>query len=77
MRTIFVRVADEASPSYALVARRANHVGDLQHRQRAPRLHRRPLEFGPGENARCKTIRLLGPKEATARQRMNAVERIP
>jgi hypothetical protein len=35
------------------------------------------LEFGVGDNVRCKVVRLLGPGESKARQRMIAVERIP
>jgi len=34
------------------------------------------LEFGAGDSVRCKTIRLRGPSEPEARQRMIAVERI-
>ena len=35
------------------------------------------LEFGAGDNVRCKTVRLLGPGDSEARQRMAAVERVP
>jgi hypothetical protein len=34
------------------------------------------LEFGAGDNVRCKTTRLRGPGESTPRQQMIAVERI-
>jgi hypothetical protein len=34
------------------------------------------LEFGAGDSVRCKIIRLRGPGESEARQRMIAVERI-
>jgi hypothetical protein len=34
------------------------------------------LEFGAGDNLRCRTVRLLGPGESKARQRMTAVERL-
>ena len=34
------------------------------------------LEFGPGDSVRRKVIRLRGPRESKARQRMIAVERI-
>jgi hypothetical protein len=34
------------------------------------------LEFGAGDHVRCKLVRLLGPDEAKARQRMIAVERV-
>ena len=57
MRTIFVRVTNEASlhPDFIDAS----------------------LEFGAGDNVRCKAVRLLGPGESKARQRMIAVERIP
>jgi hypothetical protein len=35
------------------------------------------LEFGAGDNVRCKTVRLRGPGESKARHQMIAVEHIP
>lgn len=77
MRTIFVRVVDEASPSYAPVLAEPITSTTFSIESMHPDFTDATLEFGPGENVRCKTIRLLGPDEATARQRMIAVERIP
>jgi hypothetical protein len=76
MRTIFVRVSNEASPLYAPVL--ASPITSTFSIERAhPNFVDATLEFGAGDNVRCKVVRLLGPDEATARQRMIAVERIP
>jgi hypothetical protein len=69
MRTIFVRVIDEASPSYAPVLARPITSTTFSIESVHPDFTDATLEFGPGDNVRCKTIRLLRPKEATARQR--------
>ena len=76
MRTIFVRVTDETSPSYAPVLAESITSTTFSIESVHPDFTDVTLEFGPGENVRCKTIRLLRPTEAAARQRMIAVERI-
>lgn len=76
MRTIFVRVTSEASPSYAPVLAEPITSTTFSIERIHPEFSDAPLEFGPGENVRCRAIRLRGPDEATARQRMIAVERI-
>lgn len=77
MRTIFVRVTNETSSSYAPVLAEPITSTTFRIERRHPDFVDAQLEFGPGENVRCRTVRLLGPDETTARQRMIAVERIP
>ena len=72
-----MRVANEASPSYAPVLAKPITSTTFSIESVHPDFSDAPLEFGAGENVRCKTIRLLGPGELKARQRMTAVERIP
>ena len=72
MRTIFVRVTNETTPSYRTGARHADHVDHLQHRKRSPDFADAALEFGTGDAVRCKVMRLRGPGESEARQRMIA-----
>jgi hypothetical protein len=76
MRTIFVRVTSEASPSYAPV--HANPITSTTFSIESvhPDFTDASLEFAAGDSVRCKPIRLRGPGEATPRQRMVAVERI-
>lgn len=76
MRTIFVRVTDEPSPSYAPVLAEAITSTTFSIESLHPEFADAALEFGLGDHVRCKMVRLLGPDEATARQRMVAVERI-
>jgi hypothetical protein len=77
MRTIFVRVTNEASRSYApVLATRITSTTfsiDSVHSNFGDPT----LEFGAGNSGRCKTVRLHGSGEATARQRMAAVEGPP
>jgi hypothetical protein len=77
MRTIFVRVTNEASPSYAPV--HATPITSTTFRIKSvhPDFSDVTLEFGAGDSVRCKVGRLRGPSESTARQRMIAVERLP
>jgi hypothetical protein len=77
MRTIFVRVTSEASPSYAPVLARPITTTTFSIESVHSDFIDATLEFGTGDNVRCKRVRLLGPGEATARQRMIAVERVP
>ncbi len=77
MRTIFVRVTNEASPSYAPVLARPITSTTFSIDSVHPEFIDAALEFGAGDNVRCKLIRLLGPDESTARLRIIAVERIP
>ena len=77
MRTIFVRVTNEASPSYAPVLARPITSTTFSIESVHPDFADVTLEFGVGDNVRCKIGRLQGPGESTARQRMIAVERIP
>jgi hypothetical protein len=77
MRTIFVRVTNEASPSYAPVRARPITSTTFSIESVRPDFLDVTLEFGAGDNVRCKTVRLRGPGEPKARQRMIAVERIP
>jgi len=76
MRTIFIQVTGEAAPSYAPVLAKpitsTTFSIESLHREFADAT----LEFGPGENVRCKLVRLRGPDEETPRQRLVAVERI-
>ena len=77
MRTIFVRVTNEASPSYAPVLATPITSTTFSIEGVHPDFIDATLEFGAGDNVHCKTVRLLGPGESKARQRMIAVERIP
>jgi len=77
MRTIFVRVINEASLLYAPVLARPITSTTFGIERVHPQFVGAALEFGPGENVRCRTVRLLGPDESTARRRMIAVERMP
>jgi hypothetical protein len=76
MRTIFVRVANEKSPSYAPV--HATPITSTKFSIES--VHQDfsdvSLEFGAGESVRCKVGRLRVPSESTGRQRMIAVERL-
>jgi hypothetical protein len=76
MRTIFVRVTNEASPSYAPVLATpitsTTFLIDSVH----PDFTDATLEFEAGDSVRCRTTRLRGPGEPAARQRMVAIERI-
>ena len=75
MRTIFVRVTTEASPSYAPV--RATPITSTTFNIESvhPDFSDVTLEFGAGESVRCKVGRLRGPTESAGRQRMIAIER--
>ena len=77
MRTIFVRVIDEASPSYAPVLARPLTSTTFSIESVHPDFVDATLEFAAGDNVRCKIVRLLGPGESKARQRMTAVEHMP
>ncbi len=77
MRTIFVRVPNETSPSYAPVRARQITSTTFTIESVYPAFGDEILEFGVGENVRCKLVRLLGPADSGARRRMTAVERIP
>jgi hypothetical protein len=77
MRTIFVRVSNQASPSYAPVLARPITSTTFSIESIHPDFIDATFEFGVGDNVRCKAVRLLGPGESKARQRMTAVERIP
>jgi hypothetical protein len=76
MRTIFVRVTNENSPSYAPVLATPITSTTFSIEGAHPSFADVALEFGAGDNVRCKVIRLRGPGESEARQRMIAVERI-
>jgi hypothetical protein len=76
MRTIFVRVTDQASPSYVPAVATPITSTTFSIESIHPDFVDAELEFGPGDNVRCRTVRLLGPDESKARQRMIAVERI-
>ena len=77
MRTIFVRVVDQASLSYAPVLAQAITSTTFAIESVHPDFIGDPLEFGPGDHVRCRMTRLRGPDDAQARQRMVAIERIP
>ena len=77
MRTIFVRVTDQTSPSYAPMLAMPITSTTFSIDSVHPDFTDAKLEFGAGDSVRCKTIRPRGPGEAEARQRMIAVERIP
>jgi hypothetical protein len=76
MRTIFVRVTAEASPSYAPVLATPITSTSFSIESAHPDFADAALEFGVGDRVRCKVIRLRGPGQSEARQRMIAVERI-
>jgi hypothetical protein len=76
MRTIFVRVTNEASPSYTPVLATPITSTTFSINSVHPDFTDAILEFGAGESVRCKTVRLWGPGDSEARQRMIAVERI-
>jgi hypothetical protein len=76
MRTIFVRVTNEASPSCAPVLAMPITSTTFSIDSVHPDFIDASLEFGAGDSVRCKPIRLQGPSESKARQRMIAVERI-
>jgi hypothetical protein len=75
MRTIFVRVTTEASPSYAPVHATPITSTTFIIKSVHPDFSDVTLEFEAGESVRCKVGRLRGPTESTGRQRMIAVER--
>jgi hypothetical protein len=77
MRTIFVRVTNETSPSYAPVLATPITSTTFSIDSVHPDFTEAVLEFSAGDSVRCKVIRLRGPGEAEPRQRMIAVERIP
>jgi hypothetical protein len=77
MRTIFVRVTTEASPSYAPVHETRIMSTTFSIKSIHSDFGDVTLEFGAGDNVRCKVGRLRAPGESEARQRMVAVERIP
>ena len=77
MRTTFVRVTNETSSSYAPVHATPITSTTFNIESVHPDFGDVTLEFGPGDNVRCKIGRLRGPRESKARQRMIAVERIP
>jgi hypothetical protein len=77
MRTIFIRVTDEASPSYAPVLAKPITSTTFSIESVHPDFIDVTLEFAAGDNVHCKTVRLRGPGESRARQRMIAIERIP
>jgi hypothetical protein len=77
MRTIFVRVTNEAAPSYAPVLATPITSTTFSIESLHPGFSDAALEFAAGDSVRCKIVRLLGPDETVARQRMTAVERIP
>ena len=62
MRTIFVRVTNEASPSYAPVLARPITSTTFNIESVHPDFSDVTLEFGPGDNVRCKIGRLRGPR---------------
>ena len=77
MRTIFVRVTNEAAPSYAPVLAKPITSTTFSIESAHPDFTDATLEFRAGDRVRCKIVRLRGPQEAAARQRMIAVERVP
>jgi hypothetical protein len=76
MRTIFVRVTSQEAPSYAPVLAQPITSTTFTIDSVHPDFTDAALEFGPGDAVRCRAVRLLGPAEATARQRMVAIERV-
>ena len=77
MRTIFVRVTTEAAPSYAPVLATPITSTTFSIDSVHPNFSDATLEFAAGDSVRCRMIRLRGPGEAEARQRLIAIERIP
>ena len=77
MRTIFVRVSNQDLLLYAPVFAEPITSTTFTINSVHPDFIDDTLEFGPGDNVRCRVVRLLGPEESEARQRMVAVERIP
>ena len=76
MRTIFVRVTNEESPSYAPVLATPITSTTFSIESAHPDFADTALEFAAGDSVRCKVSRLRGPGELEPRQRMIAVERI-
>jgi hypothetical protein len=76
MRTIFVRVTSEVSPSYAPMLATPITSTTFSIDSVHPDFTDALLEFGVGDSVRCRTIQLRGPGESKARQRLIAVERI-
>ena len=76
MRTIFIRVTTEDSPSYAPVLATPITSTTFSIDSPHPDFADATLEFGAGDSVRCKVSRLRGPAESEARHRMIAVERI-
>jgi hypothetical protein len=76
MRTIFVRVTNEAAPSYAPVLATPITSTTFSIDSVHPDFTDATLEFGAGDSVRCRMIRLRGPDESEPRQRLIAVERI-
>lgn len=72
MRTIFIQVTGEDAPVFAKPVTLTTFSIDSVHRDLADAA----LEFSPGDNVRCKLVRLRGPDEERPRQRLVAVERI-
>ena len=76
MRTIFVRVTNEASPSYAPVLATPITSTTFTIESPHPDFADATLEFGAGDSVRCRMSRLRGPGESEGRQQMVAVERV-
>jgi hypothetical protein len=76
VRTIFVRVTNETSPSYAPVHATPITSTTFSIESVHQDFSDVTLEFSAGESVRCKVGRLRGPTESTGRQRMIAVERV-
>jgi hypothetical protein len=68
MRTIFVRVTTETSPSYAPVLATPITSTTFSNESVHPDFADVTLEFGTGDNLRRKLGRLRGPGESKARQ---------
>jgi hypothetical protein len=77
MRTIFVRVTSEASPSYAPVLATPITSKTFSIDSVHQDFSDATLEFGPAAACAAKRFGCDGPGESKARQRMVAVERIP
>jgi hypothetical protein len=69
-------VTTEASLSYAPVLATPITSTTFSIESAHPDFADAALEFAAGDSVRCKVIRLRGPGESNARQRMIAVERI-
>lgn len=76
MRTIYVRVVNEPSTSYAPVLAKPITSTTFTIDSVPPEFADARLEFAAGDDVRCKMIKLRGPGEETPRQRMIAVERV-